>query len=31
MQQAGRVSSPNQKKNGTFPDGTLIEFPALSG
>lgn len=30
MQTAGRISSPNQKKKGTFPDGTLIEFPALS-
>jgi three-Cys-motif partner protein len=30
MQQAGRISSPNQKKKGTFPEGTLIEFPVLS-
>jgi len=30
MQAAGRISSPNQKKKGTFPDGTLIEFPVLS-
>ena len=28
MQQAGRISSPNQKKKGTFPDGTLVEFLA---
>ena len=31
MQAAARISSPNQKKKGTFPDGTLIEFPVLSG
>lgn len=31
MQSAGRISSPNQKRKGTFPEGTLIEFPALSG
>ncbi|WP_071288493.1 three-Cys-motif partner protein TcmP [Mycolicibacterium llatzerense] len=31
MQTAGRISSPNQKRKGTFPDGTLIEFPALDG
>ncbi|KGN40819.1 three-Cys-motif partner protein TcmP [Knoellia aerolata] len=30
MQAAGRISAPNQKKKGTFPDGTLIEFPALT-
>jgi three-Cys-motif partner protein len=29
MQDAGRITSPNQKRKGTFPDGTLIEFPAL--
>lgn len=28
MQQAGRISSPNQRKKGTFPDGTLVAFPA---
>lgn len=28
MQKAGRISSPNQKRTGTFPDGTLIAFPA---
>ncbi|GAB3489454.1 three-Cys-motif partner protein TcmP [Flexivirga lutea] len=27
MQAAGRISSPNQKRKGTFPDGTRIEFP----
>ncbi|MBU9766955.1 three-Cys-motif partner protein TcmP [Mycobacterium sp. TNTM28] len=31
MQTAGRISSPNQQRKGTFPDGTLIEFPALDG
>ncbi|GJJ23980.1 hypothetical protein [Mycolicibacterium mageritense] len=31
MQAAGRISSANQKRKGTFPDGTLIEFPALEG
>lgn len=31
MQQAGRITSPNQKKTGTFPNGTLIEFPPLDG
>ena len=31
MQSAGRISSPNQKRKGTFPDGTLVEFAALSG
>lgn len=30
MQQAGRISSPDQNRRGTFPDGTVIEFPALS-
>ncbi|MCZ0708380.1 MULTISPECIES: three-Cys-motif partner protein TcmP [Microbacterium] len=30
MQEAGRISSPNQKRKNTFPDGTWIEFPALS-
>lgn len=28
MQQAGRISSPNQTRKGTFPNGTLITFPA---
>jgi len=31
MQQAGRILSPNQVRKGTFPNGTLIEFPALNG
>lgn len=31
MQSAGRISSPNQKRKGTFPNGTLIEFPVLNG
>lgn len=31
MQFAGRISSPNQRRRGTFPDGTLIEFPVLNG
>ncbi|MBU8813195.1 three-Cys-motif partner protein TcmP [Mycolicibacterium goodii] len=31
MQAAGRISSPNQKRKGTFPDGTFVEFPALEG
>ncbi|GMA19774.1 three-Cys-motif partner protein TcmP [Arsenicicoccus piscis] len=30
MQDAGRLTSPNQKTKGRFPDGTLIEFPKLS-
>lgn len=29
MQESGRISSPNQRRKGTFPDGTLIQFPAL--
>lgn len=29
MQEAGRISSPNQKRKNTFPDGTLIAFPPL--
>jgi len=29
MQQAGCISSPNQKRKGQFPPGTLIEFPPL--
>ncbi len=29
MQNEGRISSPNQKTKGTFPDGTIIEFPSL--
>lgn len=29
MQQTGRVSSPNQRRLGTFPDGTLVTFPPL--
>ncbi|MCR8897597.1 hypothetical protein NWF34_11630 [Gordonia sp. GONU] len=28
MQSAGRISSPNQKRPGQFPAGTLITFPA---
>ncbi|MBF6097679.1 three-Cys-motif partner protein TcmP [Nocardia cyriacigeorgica] len=28
MQAAGRIFSPNQKKKGTFPDGTMVAFPA---
>lgn len=28
MQDTGRISSPNQKRKGTFPAGTLIEFPS---
>lgn len=31
LQRAERISSPNQRKSGTFPEGTLIEFPALNG
>lgn len=27
MQQDGRISSPNQTRQGTFPEGTLIAFP----
>lgn len=30
MQHAGRISSPNQKKKGTFPGGTLVTFPVTS-
>lgn len=30
MQAAERISSPNQNKKWTFPDGTLIEFPAAN-
>lgn len=30
MQRAGRISSPNQKRKNTFPDGTLIVFPSQS-
>jgi three-Cys-motif partner protein len=30
MQAAGRLSSPNQRRKGTFPGGTLIEFSALT-
>jgi three-Cys-motif partner protein len=29
MQQGGRISSPNQNRRWTFPDGTLLVFPAL--
>lgn len=29
MQTTSRISSPNQKKKGTFPDGTLVTFPAV--
>ncbi|OBA38985.1 three-Cys-motif partner protein TcmP [Gordonia sp. 852002-51296_SCH5728562-b] len=29
MQKAGRITSPNQKRTNTFPDGTLITFPVL--
>lgn len=29
MQKAGRITSPNQKRKNTFPDGTLIIFPVL--
>lgn len=28
MQKAGRITSPNQKRTGTFPDGTLVSFLA---
>lgn len=27
MQSAGRISSPNQRRSGQFPDGTMITFP----
>jgi three-Cys-motif partner protein len=27
MQQAGQLSSPTQKRKGTFPKGTIIQFP----
>lgn len=30
MQQVNRISSPNQRKKYTFPDGTLITIPAQS-
>ena len=27
MQDAGQIASPNQKRKGTFPKGTIIQFP----
>jgi three-Cys-motif partner protein len=27
MQEHGRIASPNQRRSGQFPDGTLIQFP----
>jgi len=26
MQKAGEISSPDQKRSGTFPDGTIVNF-----
>lgn len=26
LQNAGRISSPNQRKKNTFPDGTIVQF-----
>jgi len=30
MQQAGEITSPNQKKSGQFPAGTRVTFPKVS-
>lgn len=27
LQKAGRISSPNQQKANTYPDGTVVQFP----
>lgn len=27
LQKAGRISSPNQRKANTYPDGTVVQFP----